>query len=63
MYGGGAEADFKGGQAVVRSVRTGFVGEADGGLGGIMERGGGGDIQDRDKDGARDGSNWWEDNV
>ena len=49
----------KGVQAVVGIGRGGCGGDADGGSRGGTDRGGGGDIRDRD----RDRLSWWDDNV
>ena len=57
----GAEASIKGGQLVVGSWQTGFVGDADGGLGGGTDRGGW--WERRDNDSNVDELSWWEDNV
>ena len=47
VYGGSAEARFKGGQLMVRSGRLGLGGDEDGGLGSGTDGGGGGDGRDR----------------
>ena len=59
VSGGGVEAIFKGVQAVVGSVRTGFGKDADSGLVSGTERGWVGDRQD----GGGNGLNKWEYNV
>ena len=53
MYGSGAEARVKGGQAVVGAGRLGLGGDADIGLGGGTDGGIGGDGQDRGGYGER----------
>ena len=58
MYGGGAEAEVKGSQAVVEAVRNGFGGDADSGSGGGTGGGGGGGW-----DRGGEGLSWWEDNA
>ena len=59
MYGSGAEAGVKGCQEVVEAVKNRFGGDADGGLVGGMDGGGGGYIRYIE----RDGLSRWEDNV
>ena len=51
MSGVEAEARAKSENAVVGTGRYGFVGDADGSLGGGADRGGGGDGWDRNCDG------------
>ena len=50
MSGGESEARAKGGNVVVETGGFGFVGDADGGLGGGEDVGSGGDIREGDCD-------------